>query len=92
MITAIDIKDARIEFKTSKDIKALLQEAANSLGMDLTNFLIATATQRAKEVIKEDKVLILSRNEWSSFQELMENPKKPTKELKELMNMEGFDA
>jgi len=33
-----DLKDARIEFKTSKDIKALLQEAANSLGMDLSNF------------------------------------------------------
>jgi len=57
MSKANDLKDARIEFKTSKDIKALLQEVANSLGMDLSNFLISTAVQRAKEIQKEERVL-----------------------------------
>jgi uncharacterized protein (DUF1778 family) len=86
-----DLKDARIEFKTSKDIKALLQEVANSLGMDLSNFLISTAVQRAKEIQKEEKILILSNQEWSNFQEILNNPKKPTSTLKELMNLEDFE-
>jgi len=85
-----DLKDARIEFKTSKDIKALLQEVANSLGMDLSNFLISTAVQRAKEIQKEEKILILSNQEWSNFQEILNNPKKPTSTLKELMSLENF--
>jgi len=42
-------KNARIEFKTSQEIKELLQEVANSLGMNLSNFLISTAVQRAKD-------------------------------------------
>jgi len=90
-MTVIDLKDARIEFKTSKDIKSLLQEAANSLGMDLSNFLISTATQRAKEIEKEERILTLSKEEWGNFQSLLDNDKKPTKTLKSLMNLEGFD-
>ncbi len=92
MLAIIDTKDARIEFKTTKDIKALLQDAANSLGMDLSSFLISTATQRAKAVIKEDNLLTLSKEEWEHFETLINTPKKPTKSLQELMNLEGFDA
>jgi uncharacterized protein (DUF1778 family) len=87
-----DLKDTRIEFKTSKDIKTLLQSAANSLGMDLSSFLISSATQRAKEVIREDNLLILSSSEWDKFQESIKTPKKQTKALQKLMNLEGFDA
>jgi uncharacterized protein (DUF1778 family) len=92
MLLAIDNKDARIEFKTSKDIKVLLQNAANSLGMDLSNFLISTATQRAKEIMKEDTILMLSKEEWRDFEKELKTPNEPSKELKELMNLESFDA
>ncbi|SFV65339.1 hypothetical protein MNB_SV-14-1267 [hydrothermal vent metagenome] len=85
-----DLKDARIEFKTSKDIKKLLQEVANSLGMDLSNFLISTAVQRAKEIQKEERILMISNQEWTNFQEIINKPQKPTQALKELMNLEGF--
>jgi len=85
-----DLKDARIEFKTSKDIKKLLQEVANSLGMDLSNFLISTAVQKAKEIQKEERVLMLSNQEWTNFQEIINKPQKPTQALKELMNLERF--
>jgi uncharacterized protein (DUF1778 family) len=87
-----DLKDARIEFKTSKDIKSLLQEVAHSLGMDLSNFLISTAVQRAKEIQKEERVLMLSTQEWSNFEEILNTTKKPTPALKELMNLESFNS
>ena len=92
MQVAINVKDARIEFKTSQDIKVLLQDAANSLGMDLSSFLISTATQRAKKIIKEDNLLTLSQEEWKNFENELKSPKNPSKVLKELMNLEGFDA
>lgn len=92
MIATIGSKDARIEFKTSKDIKALLQGAANALGMDLSSFLVSTATQRAKNVLMEEKLLKLTQQEWKNFENELMNPTSATKELKNLMNMEGFDA
>jgi len=84
-------KNARIEFKTSQEIKELLQEVANSLGMNLSNFLISTAVQRAKEIQKEERFLTLSNKEWENFQDILNNPQKPTKALKELMSLEGFN-
>jgi len=87
-----DLKDARIEFKTSKDIKILLQEVANSLGMDLSNFLISTAVQRAKELQRKERILMLSNQEWTNFQEIIKTPQKPTQALKELMNLKEFDS
>ncbi len=92
MLATIDSKDARIEFKTSKELKSLLQGAANSLGMDLSSFLISTATQRAKDIMLEDKMLTLSKQGWEKFEKELANPKPATKELKELMGMKGFDA
>ena len=92
MLAIIDTKDARIEFKTSKELKSLLQGAANALGMDLSSFLISTATQRAKDVMLEEKVLTLSKQEWENFEKELNNPKPASKELKALMNMKGFDA
>ena len=91
MSVAIEKKDARIEFKTSKDIKALLQDAANTLGMDLSSFLISTATQRAKDIIREEKLLMLSKQEWERLEQVLDNPPKPTKELKALMGLQGFE-
>ncbi|MDQ7047230.1 MAG: DUF1778 domain-containing protein [Sulfurovum sp.] len=90
MATAINLKDARIEFKTSSEIKNLLQEVANSLGMDLSNFLISTAVQKAKEIQKEENILTLSKKEWKAFHELLDAPKEPSKDLFLLMKLEGF--
>lgn len=84
-------KDARIEFKTSNEIKILLQDAAHSLGMDLSNFLISTATTRAKNIMREEHYLKLSQAEWKNFEQHLKVPKKSTKELRELMNLESFD-
>lgn len=92
MLATIETKDARIEFKTSKELKSLLQGAANALGMDLSSFLISTATQRAKDVMIEEKVLTLSKKEWENFEKEINNPNPATKELNELMNLKGFNA
>lgn len=86
------IKDARIEFKTSSEIKELLQNAAHSLGMDLSSFLISVSTQRAKDIMHKEQLLTLSTKEWKKLETYRTKEKKPTQALKELMNMKGFDA
>lgn len=85
-------KDARIEFKTSSEIKELLQNAAHSLGMDLSSFLISVSTQRAKDIMHEEQLLTLSKEEWRHFKKELKHPKPVTQALKDLMNMKGFDA
>ena len=60
--------------------------------MDLSSFLISTATQRAKDVMKEENLLTLSKEEWKHFENAINTPKESTRSLKELMNLEDFDA
>jgi len=85
------VKNARVEFKTTADIKNLLLEASATMGMDLSNFIISTVTQKAKEVLIKDKMLTLSEKEWENFEKILNNPPKATKNLQELMRLNDFD-
>ena len=92
MTATAETKSARIEFKTTQEIKTLLQGAARALGMDLSSFLISTAAQRAKDVMIEEKMLALSQQEWEQFEHELAHLILPTKELKGLMETKGFDG
>ncbi len=91
MAAVSEIKNARIEFKTTQEIKTLFQGAANALGMDLSSFLISTAMQRARTVMLEEKMQTLATEEWKRLQTRLEHPQLPTRELSDLMKLEGFD-
>ncbi len=39
----------------------------------------------------EERTLILSNQEWKNFQKIINTPKKPTNELRELMKLDGFN-
>ena len=92
MTATAETKDARIEFKTSQEIKTLFQGAANALGMDLSSFLISTAIQRAKTVMLEEKMLTLATGEWERFEAALAHPRPPTTALRDLMGLDGFDG
>jgi uncharacterized protein (DUF1778 family) len=92
MMTASETKNARIEFKTTVEIKALLQEAAQSLGVDLSSFLLMTATQRARQIVREEKLLRLEEEEWERFASLLVSPPPATEALKALMRSDTFDG
>lgn len=40
----------------------------------------------------KEKVLTLSKQEWENFEKELAHPKPANKALKELINVEGFDA
>jgi len=86
-----NVKNARVEFKTTQNIKALLQEASSTIGLDLSSFLISVATKEAKKILNEERFLKLNTNEWENFEKILNNPPKPTKKLKNLMKLEDFD-
>jgi len=80
-------KDARMELKTTKRLKEMLNSAASLAGQDLTSFVLASAEERAKFVLSEYQSLSLSHN---SFMAALTKPSKPTKALKELMSTESL--
>lgn len=84
-------KPARIELKTTDTSKKVLTKAARLTGVDLQAFVISTAEEHAREVIKHHESLTLSDNEQKRFLEILSNPPRATSKLKKLMALESLD-
>lgn len=79
-------KSARIELKTTPDVKGILEHAASLRGMSLTAFLLSVGQDSAQQIIESNHVTRLSRVSWDALDKAMNAPAEPTPELKELMN------
>lgn len=76
---------ARMEFKTTEETKNLLSEAAQASGVDLTAFVINSATERARSVLAEMSMLKLNAQEHARFVQVLSNPPATTPALRDLM-------
>lgn len=76
---------ARIELKTTPEVKALLKLAAQISGVSYTSFIVNSARNKAVEIIEADKKLRLNSEAWDKLEVLLDNPPMATEELKELL-------
>ncbi|MDH2431050.1 DUF1778 domain-containing protein [Pokkaliibacter sp. MBI-7] len=79
-------KSARIELKTTPEVKLMLEQAARSAGVNLSAFIIAQAQEQARRIIAESSVIRLNAEAWSMLEEAVQNPAPPTEALRALMN------
>ncbi len=64
--TVMPRRDARLEMRISAEIKALLDEAAASVGLSTSAFVLATVTPRAREVVHQREVIEKHRENLSA--------------------------
>lgn len=81
----LHLRDARMEFKTTNDMKDLLNQAAILDGMDLTSFVLGAAGEKARKVISEHATITLTQQGQATLAQILANPGKPTKAMKDLM-------
>lgn len=72
--TVMSRREARLERRISAEIKALLDEAAASVGLTMSAFLLATVTPRAREVVHQREAMELSTAESQAFVNQILNP------------------
>ena len=80
-----EVKDERIEFRVSSEMKTLIQQAASLQGISTSDFLAATAYREAKKTVEEHDIIRLTREESERFVDLLLNPPAPNARLKNLM-------
>jgi uncharacterized protein (DUF1778 family) len=85
-----NLRQARMEFKTTADMKDLLTHAAALDGLDLTSFVLGPAIEKARRVIQEHNSITLSKHGQAALVELLNAQPKPTKAMKELMALPDF--
>jgi uncharacterized protein (DUF1778 family) len=87
----VALKHARMELKTTEDVKDRIVRAAALLGIDATAFVLAPAAERAQQVIADHTAIQLSLEGQRRFAALMERPPKPTAAMKRLGTLPDFE-
>lgn len=85
-------KNARVELKTSSDLKDVLREAAAAAGLDLSAFILNAALERAESVLDNQRRRQLSEKSWQQVNQLLSEPASPTLALQALMRRRKEDG
>ena len=76
-------KPARLEARLPSDAKAVIQRAADISGRSISDFVVSSALEAAKETIREHEVIVLSARDSMMFVEALLNAKGPNEALRE---------
>jgi uncharacterized protein (DUF1778 family) len=77
--------DCVINLRTNTALRDMIDVAAESVGQNRTDFMLACARVRAQEVLLSRTTVVLSDAAWKKFQADLEAPPVPTAELVALM-------
>lgn len=75
--TAWSRRESRLEIRISAETKTLLDEAAASVGLSTSAFVLATVTPRAREIVQQHATMTLNTEESQAFVTQLLYPPKP---------------
>lgn len=75
-------RDARVDFRLSREQKRMIEQAATVTGQSLSDFAVANLVQAARRTIDEATVTRLSMRDRDLFLDLLSADAKPNKALK----------
>jgi len=75
---------ARVDFRLTAEQKALFERAAAIEGRTLSEFLVRSADARAREVVRDHDVWVLSAAGAEQLVSLLLNPPEPNERLRAL--------
>lgn len=86
-MSTLAIKDARMELKTTKETKELLNKAAALDGMDLSAFMLASAIEKARAILKDHAAIHLSAQGQKTLAKLLDEQPEPTEAMQNFRQM-----
>ncbi len=85
------IEQARFDTRLSKEQKTFFERAASIGGYrSLTDFVILTVQEKAKQIIKEKEAILASEKDSEVFFDAIMNPPKPNNHL--IAAFEAYNA
>ncbi|MUL39191.1 DUF1778 domain-containing protein [Gloeocapsopsis dulcis] len=76
-------KDERLEVRITKEQKELFQQAADIQGRTLTDFVVSSVFEAAKQAIQEHEIMVLTLRDRKVFVEALLNPPEPSAKLRD---------
>ncbi len=70
-------KDDRLELRVEPDRRRLLDEAAAATGMSTSAFVLAHATDAARDVLADRTTFTLPAERWDAFVRMLDRAERP---------------
>lgn len=80
-------ESARINLRTSAELKTLIEHAAAITGATVSSFISQTMYEASSRIVADTDTLMLSQEAFEAFIAVCENPPEPTEALIKLMAM-----
>jgi uncharacterized protein (DUF1778 family) len=71
----------QVSLRVPPDTKRMLQRGASIAGQTLTDFMISTSAQRARELVEQERVITMSQEAFDAFVAALEQPARPATPL-----------
>ena len=84
MAHALHSKNSRIELRTSKEAKKLIERAATLSGQTITSYILEKSLSSAKKDIESMETITVSNQDRDLFFSLLSDPPEPNDALKKL--------
>ncbi len=86
-------RTAKLDLRVPPSAKAMIHEAAASLGRDLSDFVLEAALSRAQETLSERVIFRMSAENWTTFMAALDAPVRSMPRMQKLLTEPGyFDA
>jgi len=83
MNTSLTTANPRLAFRMKPELKGRIEEAAALLGLNLTDFVLSTLSERASEVLERYRNITLSDRDRNRFLEALNRHGRPIPPLVE---------
>lgn len=87
MQTSTPNESARINLRTSQELKDLIERAASMSGATVSSFMLQSAADVARRMLAQQEVITLSDRDRDAFLNALDNPPEPTQALIDLMRL-----
>src|SRR5438874_290747 len=74
--------DARLDFRLSQQHKVLIDQAARLAGQSISDFAVSTLVERARRILQENTVTVLSDRDRDIFLAMLDGDAKPNAALR----------
>jgi len=87
-MATIQTRNARLELRLSGETNSLLQQAADAVGKNLSEFVIDSARHEAVDVMADRRVFLLDEQQMAAFEAALDRPVQGRRALKALLATE----
>ena len=86
MTTSIRARDKRLEVRTTKEERELINRAVEEIGTDLTTFVVTKLVDASRQVLADRDHFVLSSEAATQWDKMNELPARELDGLRRLMN------